>query len=223
MAQEIERYRKPTRILHWVHLSAFVLLFLTGLTLFIPQLGFLAQDSWSRVIHRIAAVVFIVAPLIYIPMNWKATLRGIKDAFTWGTEDIDWLKAAPRYYMLCDEEAMPPQPHMNAGQKMWWFMVLVFGAVFVITGLIMWFGKTTLPATLLLWMVFIHDIAFITTGVMLFVHIYMSVVHPLVRPLRTGAWSSMMTRGKVPVEYAKSHHGKWYEEEVAKAEKVADK
>ena len=90
MAQEIERYRKPTRILHWVHLSAFVALFITGLILFIPQLGILAQDSWSRVIHRIAAVVFIVAPLIYIPMNWKTTLRGIKDAFTWNIEDIGW-------------------------------------------------------------------------------------------------------------------------------------
>ena len=100
MTQEIERYRKPTRILHWVHLSAFVALFITGLILFIPQLGILAQDSWTRLIHRIAAVVFIVAPLIYIPMNWKTTLRGIKDAFTWGTEDINWLKAAPRITLL---------------------------------------------------------------------------------------------------------------------------
>jgi len=221
MTQYVERYRKPTRILHWVHLSAFVLLFLTGLILFIPQLGLLAQDSWSRIIHRIAAVVFIVAPLIYIPMNVKASLKGIKDAFTWNIEDIGWLKAAPRYYMLCDEEAMPPQGHMNTGQKMWWFIVLVFGAVFVITGLIMWFGKTTAPASLLLWMVLIHDIAFIATGAMLFVHIYMSF-HPVARPLKTGAWSSMMTRGKVPVEYAKSHHGKWYEE-LVKAKEVTDK
>ena len=60
-------------------------------------------------------------------------------------------------------------------------------------------------------MVLIHDVAFIATGLMFFVHIYMSVVHPLVRPLRSGAWSSM-ARGKVSVDYAKSHHGKWYEE-----------
>ena len=129
MEQEIERYRKPTRILHWVHAGAFVILFLTGLILFIPPLAILAQDSWTRLIHRIAAMVFIVAPLIYIPINWKVTLKGIKDAFTWGAEDIGWLQAAPRYYMLCDEEAMPPQGHMNTGQKMWWFMAIVFGVV----------------------------------------------------------------------------------------------
>jgi len=210
VAEEIERYRKPTRVLHWVHTSAFILLFLTGLVLFVPPLAILAQDSWTRLIHRIAAVTFVVAPAIYIPMNWRATLRGVKDAFSWGLDDIGWMRAAPRYYFLGDEKAMPPQEHMNTGQKMWWFMVIVFGVIFLITGAIMWFARTTGPAALLQWMVFIHDVAFITTGAMLFVHIYLSVAHPMMRPLRTGAWSSM-ARGKVSVEYAKSHHGKWYE------------
>ena len=61
---EVEKYRKPVRVLHWVHTGAFVLLFLTGLVLFIPQLGFLAQDSWTRLIHRIAAAVFVIAPVM---------------------------------------------------------------------------------------------------------------------------------------------------------------
>ncbi len=216
MTQEVERYRKPTRILHWVHLSAFVVLFLTGLFLFIPPLGFLAQDSWTRIIHRAAAIVFVITPLIYLISSPRASWEGIKEAFRWGAEDAGWLQAAPRYYFLNDEEVMPPQGHMNTGQKMWWFMVIVFGAIFVITGAIMWFAKTTAPAALWQWMIFIHDIAFIATGVMLFVHIYMSVVHPLVRPLRTGPWNAMMTGGTVSVDYAKSHHGKWYEE-IAKS------
>ena len=222
MHHEVERYRKPTRVLHWIHLVAFVVLFLTGLVLFIPQLGILAQDSWTRVIHRLAAVVFVVAPLIYIPFNGKATLNGLKDAFTWGTEDIGWLKAAPRYYFLSDEKAMPPQGHMNTGQKMWWFMVLVFGALFIISGAIMWVAKATAPAALLQWMVFIHDVAFIVTGCMLFVHVYLSAIHPLMRPLKTGAWSSMITRGTVSAEYAKSHHAKWYAE-IAKTQETVEK
>lgn len=212
MVQEVERYRKPTRVLHWIHAGSFVLLFLTGLILFVPPLGVLAQDSWTRVIHRVAAVVFVVAPAIYLSINWEATWKGIKGAFTWGAEDIAWLKAAPRYYFLSDEKAMPPQEHMNSGQKMWWFMSIVFGVVFVITGAIMWFSKTAAPSALLQWTVLIHDISFIVTGVMLFVHVYLSF-HPLMLPTRVGAWSSM-TRGKVSVEYAKSHHRKWYDEVV---------
>jgi formate dehydrogenase subunit gamma len=182
-------------------------LFFTGLVLFIPGIAILAEDSWTRLIHRIAVVVFVLAPVIYIPMNFKATLRGVKDAFTWGADDIGWLLAAPRYYMLSDEEAMPPQGHMNTGQKMWWFIVIVFGAIFLVTGAIMWFGKQSAPHALLQWMVFVHDVAFIVTGAMLFVHIYLSVAHPLMK----GAFNSM-AKGKVSAEYAKSHHGKWYEE-----------
>lgn len=209
MQHEVERYRRPTRALHWVHAGSFVVLFLTGLMLFLPPAAILAEDSWTRLIHRLAAVIFIVAPLIYIPLNWKSTWKGIKEAFSWGADDIGWMKAAPAYYFLSDEKAMPPQEHMNTGQKMWWLMALVFGVIYVITGAIMWFAKTTAPAAVLQWSVLIHDIAFIVTGCMLFVHIYLSVAHPLMRPLRTGAWSSM-ARGKVSVEYAKSHHGKWY-------------
>lgn len=205
MTEMVTRYRKPTRILHWVHSGAFVLLFLTGLFLFIPQLGFIAQDSWTRVIHRVAVLIFVVIPIVYIIMNPRATAAGIKEAFKWGKEDLGWLRAAPRYYGLCEEESMPPQGHMNTGQKMWWLIVIVFGAVFIITGWIMWFGKTTAPSSVLQWSVFAHDVAFIISGSMFFVHLYM-MFHPL---MKGESWGSM-AYGKVSAAYAKSHHGKWY-------------
>ncbi len=208
MQQEVERYRRPTRILHWVHTSAFIVLFLTGLILFLPSpVTLLAVGSWTRLIHRIAAVVFVVAPAIYIPMNWRSTLSGIKEAFSWGSDDLEWVQAAPRYYFLGDEAAMPPQPHMNAGQKLWWFMVIVFGSLFVLTGIIMWAFNTIAPVGVINWSIFVHDVSFIATGAMFFVHIYLSVFHPLM----VGAWDSM-AHGAVSVKYAKSHHGKWYKE-----------
>lgn len=73
MQHEVERYRKPTRVLHWIHASSFIILFLTGLILFLPPLAFLAEDSWTRLIHRIAAVVFVIIPLWYLFTNWKAS------------------------------------------------------------------------------------------------------------------------------------------------------
>jgi formate dehydrogenase subunit gamma len=205
--QIVEKYKKPVRVLHWVHAGAFVLLFLTGLILFIPGLTILAQDSITRVIHRVGAVVFIVAPIIYTILDPSAVGRSLKKAFTWSAEDIGWLKAAPAYYFLNKEDEMPPQGEMNTGQKMWWFLVVVFGALFIITGLLMWFGKTALAGAFLQWMVFLHDVSFIVTGCMLFVHIYLSLLHPMM----TEAMQSMLS-GKISAEYAKSHHGKWYDE-----------
>ena len=204
---EVEKYRKSIRILHWIHTGAFVLLFLTGLVLFIPGLGFLAEDSWTRVIHRIGAAIFIIVPILYLIINPKAVGRGLKQAFTWGSEDIGWLKAAPRYYFLGDEKGMPPQGSMNTGQKMWWFIVVVFGIMFVITGAVMWFAKTSASPAILQWMVFIHDISFIVSGCMLLLHIYLGVFHPMMDE----AWGAI-TGGKISAGYAKKHHGKWYAE-----------
>ena len=120
---------------------------------------------------------------------------------------MGWLKAAPRYYFLGDESGMPPQGSMNTGQKMWWLLTLVFGIVFVLTGLVMWFFKTTAAPAALEWMVLLHDISFIVTGAMFLVHIYLGIFHPAM----TEAWSAI-TGGKISVEYAKKHHGKWYDQ-----------
>ena len=202
---EVVKYRLPIRVLHWIHSGAFVLLFLTGLILFIPGLGFLAEDSLTRIIHRVGAAIFITFPLIYLIVNPKSALRGIKMAFTWGSDDIGWIKGLPSYYLRGDESRIPPQGKLNTGQKLWWLIVLVFGLLFVITGLIMWFAKTSASPGLLQAVVLIHDISFIVTGITFFVHVYNGVFHPLFNE----AWSAI-TSGKISAEYAKKHHGKWY-------------
>ena len=104
---EVVKYRKPIRVLHWIHSGSFVLLFLTGLILFIPGLAFLAEDSWTRVIHRVGAVLFIVIPIIYLIISPKGAMAGLKKAFSWNSDDMGWLKAAPRYYFLGDKSNMP--------------------------------------------------------------------------------------------------------------------
>lgn len=213
--QWIERYRKSTRILHWFNFGSFIVLFITGLILYLPPLAGLAEDGWTRIIHRVASIVIIVAPIVYFAFNVKSSLKGISEAFNWGMEDIGWLIAAPRYYFLADEKAMPPQGHMNTGQKMWWLLVIVCGVVFTVTGIIMWAFKTTAPVAVLQWSVFAHDAAFIVTGCMFFLHVYLSVIHPLMH----GSWDSM-AKGKVSAEYARSHHAKWYAEEIAVAKKA---
>lgn len=213
--QELERYRKPTRILHWTHGSAFCILLLTGSATYLSPAGVLAQNTWLRFIHQIAAIIFVAAPFVYLPLNWRATLRGIKEAFIWGAEDVEWLIAIPRYYYLHEQTVLPPQEHLNAVQKLWWFVVIVFGPVLVISGAIMALGAAS---ALFQWAVVFHDIAFVVIGSMFFLHIYFSVVHPSARTGRNESWSAM-TRGKVSIEYAKSHHRRWYERMAKRLEK----
>jgi formate dehydrogenase subunit gamma len=65
-------------------------------------------------------------------------------------------------------------------------------------------------------MVFAHDVAFIVMGAMLFVHVYLGVIHPMM----TEAWGAI-SKGTVSADYAKSHHGLWYDKQMKKGnEKV---
>ena len=194
-------------MLHWVHSGAFVILFLTGMILFIPALGSLLENGWIRVVHRVAASVFIIIPLLYLIIKPKSAIRGIKLAFTWGNDDIGWLKALPGYYFKGDYSKTPPQGEMNTGQKAWWLIVMVFGLLFAISGLTMWFAITTASPGLLDAMTIIHDVSFIVTGVMFLVHVYNGVFHPMFNE----SWSAI-TGGTISEEYAKKHYGKWFAE-----------
>ncbi len=204
-SSEVKKYSKAVRILHWVHSGAFVLLFLTGLTFFVPALSFLAGSGWAHFIHRIAAVLFVAAPIIYLIIKPKAAGRGIRLAFTWGKADAGWLKAAPGYYFTGNTSGMPPQGFLNAGQKLWWLLTLVFGVIFAGTGSVMWFAKSTAAPGLLQQMVASHDVSLIVVGCMFLLHLYLGLFHPAsTEALRT------ITAGRISAAYAKSHHGGWY-------------
>ena len=210
-ALEVVRYQKPVRILHWVCAVAFTILFITGISRFVSSQGQVASGGWLYILHLTAGVVFIAAPAIYLLTNRKASLIGIRRVFVWGKEDLDWMKAAPHYYFLGDEQAMPPQGYLNTLQKVWFLLVIVFGLILAVSGIIMWAFEPVASVEFLELMLFAHDVAFIAIGIMFLVHIYISVLHPMSGSTKTGAWSAI-TRGKVSAEYAKSHHEKWYQE-----------
>ncbi|MFC2015291.1 formate dehydrogenase subunit gamma [Chloroflexota bacterium] len=204
-ARVVERFKKRTIWFHWIHTLAFLVLIVTGAILFVPEFGVLAACGYTRIIHRITAIIFIGGPIIYFPFNPRASLHFVKETLTWGKNDMDWLMKAPDYYFGGDEENMPPQDHVNTGQKMWQLVVLSTGFVFLATGAIMWFLKETVSSEIFLWCQIVHDIAFVMAFLMLFVHIYLGIIHPRM----TESLRSMMD-GKISETYARHHYGKWY-------------
>jgi formate dehydrogenase subunit gamma len=85
-------------------------------------------------------------------------------------------------------------------------VAILTSLIFVVSGGLMWFGKDLVPVGVFQWAVFAHDVAFITAGAMLLVHVALGSFHPRF----SEALRSMIT-GKVSADYAKSHHGKWYD------------
>jgi formate dehydrogenase subunit gamma len=207
--EQIQKYSLPARICHWIHTAAFLVLMLTGLLLIIEPLSFLAIGGWSRFIHRIAAVVFIIAPLIELLANTGTSLSAVKKAFKWGKEDMDWVIAMPGYYFMSDETTLPPQDEMNTGQKLWFLSLLIFSPVFVITGILMWALRTPAAQPVFQLSVTIHDFAFIVIFLMFLIHLYLDVLHPMTR-IRGGSLKSMIS-GMVSRDFARTHHSRWYE------------
>jgi formate dehydrogenase subunit gamma len=209
-AREVVRFRQSTRWLHWTIAASWLALAITGIFFWVPGLGGAAVGGWSRLAHRVAAVVFMGAPLLYALFNWRLTIHFVKESLTWGKEDMGWLQAAPEYYFGGDESKMPPQDHINTGQKLYQLVTIGTGALFIASGILMWLFKSLLPVGVFQWAVVAHNVAFIAGASMFLVHVYLSAIHPRM----TESLKSMLT-GKASVEYLKSHHGRWYERVTA--------
>ena len=203
--REVQRFSAGARLFHWVMTLTAIVLAVTGLFLWVPAFGGLAEDSYSRIIHRVAAVILGVAPLPFFLSRPGGSLRFVKHVFTWGKDDIGWLRAAPDYYFGGDEEKMPAQGEMNTGQKLWSLVAFVSVIGFLVTGAVMWFAKESIPGELFVWATIVHDLCFIVSASMTLVHLYLGAIHPRM----TESLKSML-KGSVSEEYAKSHHGKWY-------------
>ena len=204
------------RFVHWLHTAAFIVLMITGAMIYIPWFGNSiatgAGGNAIRLIHRIGAIAFMLVPVLYLVLDPKGLFAAMKRIFTWGKDDLGWLKAAPAYYFLGDEEAMPPQDKYNTGQKLFYLTVVTCMVGFIVTGLIMWLGKGKVPAGMFQWSVFLHDLCTIAYGAFFLVHFVLSVMHPLMK----GAIDGMLF-GWMPEEYVKHHHAKYYEELQSKS------
>lgn len=203
----VERFKKRTIWLHWIHTAAFVVLVVTGATLFFPGTASPAGGGLVRLLHRIAVVFFAGIPAIYAVWNPRTSLNFIRESLTWNQDDYQWMYQAPDYYSGGDEERMPPQGRVNTIQKLWQLVILATGLLFVITGFPMWFLKDVIPPVIFQWCLIVHDVAFLLTSLMMLVHVYTAAVHPRMTESLRSMWD-----GKISRTYARKHYAKWYEE-----------
>jgi len=199
---QILRYRTGQRIVHAVMAGSFLILLITGLALVWSPLAFLAAGGWSRYLHRIAAVGFMSVPFLYLIVDRSGAKEVLGESFKYDRDDLFWFRYMYRY-ALGRTADMPPQGRLNAGQKLHHSAVIVFSAVIVISGLVLWFLKADLSPTMLSWTAMIHDLSMLVLTLLLVGHVFFTYVYT--------AWSSMAT-GYVSKEDMEMEHSKWVEE-----------
>ena len=208
----VVRFTGAERAAHWIHFVAFTVLLVTGMFIYVPALRPFATGvagEATRATHRMAAVLFIIAPLVYLVFSPREFLYSLKESFSWGPADMGWLRNAWGYYTRGTAGTMPPQGKYNGGQKFNALTQIVSFALFVVTGLVMWFGKGSVAPDVFLWSVVLHDLSVIATVLLFILHLYLVAIHPMMRESITAMFEGTVTRG-----FAEEHHGKWLSERI---------
>jgi formate dehydrogenase subunit gamma len=200
----LTRNTTAARINHWITGGCFVLLLLSGLSMFSPKLfilsGLFGGGQSTRAIHPWIGVVLLLSYLGLIIQFWRDNL--------WNRDDVAWLRAAHRV-MANQEEGVPEVGRFNAGQKfVFWSMTLLVPVLFI-TGLVIWdvyFSPyTSIPVQRLA--VLIHSLGAIAAIIVWIIHVYAA--------LWVKGSMRAMTQGQVTPGWAWRHHRKWLRSLVA--------
>lgn len=205
----VKRFSKPVIFAHWLNAAAFFVLYISALPMYTDFFNWLypvlGGPEGARLIHRIAAVAFVLPVVFILFFDPKSFFHWMKQIFTWSKGDIKFLLAFPKEF-FGKHPKVPKQDFYNAGEKVNSLLIIVTTVMLIGSGFIMWFPQY-FPQGAIMWAYPIHNIGLGLSAAVVVGHIYLSIGHPGSRPAFRG-----MVKGDVPAEFAKAHHGKWYDE-----------
>ncbi len=201
----VRRWGLAERVLHWYTAVLFILLAITGLSLFfgravlIPILGpagFAAGAQFAIYVHNYLGPFFVVGVVIEVAAWIRFNIPG--------KVDWEWIKQGGG---LIGKGKHPHAGRINAGEKIltFWVGMVILGIAVSLSGLYLlgWIGsgmrETMQTANL------VHSVAAVLYISVMLGHMYL------------GAWGvqgafQAMWKGEVDEEWAKQHHDLWHEE-----------
>ena len=217
--RKIKRWSWIERLVHWVTAISFITLAITGIsmligkTALIPLLGKAGFASWAGLaisIHNYIGPLFSIGIVLMIVMwVWYNIPTRV---------DMKWLAAGGGLF----KKNHPSAGRMNAGEKIWFWLLATVGVAVSVTGLIMVApmlgfqlpaGIETARANIQQANLIHGALGVIWTAIALG-HIYIGTAGT------EGAFEGMST-GYVSEEWAHQHHDLWAEKMVAKG-KIID-
>ena len=196
---ELLRHPVYTRFLHWSVAIFFVLALLTGFAIYSPWLfhwiaPLFGGGPRTRALHPWFGLLFDFF-FFFQFLNWVGPMA-------WEAADRRWLRRIRQYVTnerMIEEEDVG---FFNAGQKLYFYAIVVSGLLFLITGLLMWFDEAT-PRWVVAASYVIHDLAALLMLGGFIIHIYEGTAH------QPGTFHSMID-GTVSERWAWTHHPAWF-------------
>ncbi|MDI6745045.1 MAG: cytochrome b/b6 domain-containing protein [Thermodesulfovibrionales bacterium] len=179
---------------HWITAVSFIILAVTGygFLFHLEQLNsifgnFNVMKDW----HNWSGVVFTVS-LFFTIFNYLPV------SLSFGSDDIGWIFKAGGYFSK--RAAVPPQDRLNAGQKLFYLLLLIAGIAISASGFVIWLMPGVRKWVLLSHLA--HNISFDLLIIAVPLHIYLAT-------LANPGTFRIMVYGTVPIEWAKKRHAKW--------------
>lgn len=194
----VVRHTARVRLTHWLLAIFFFLATLTGFVLYTPYLAGLAAifggGAKARFLHPWFSLGFVIS-VWSLFLAWRRRMK--REA-----GDHEWRRNVGAY--LRYEMELHEVGKYNAGQKLFFWSVILGAAAMLASGIIMWF-PTSFHWILRMIAYWLHEVTFIAFVIGVIYHIYMSTA-AMPGTLRA------MTRGTVTKDWARWHHPRWYRE-----------
>ncbi|SHI04079.1 formate dehydrogenase subunit gamma [Ferrimonas marina] len=204
----VYRWSKADVAIHWLGAIPCLLLILTGLVLLAgrliiePLMGPEALASLGAIakpVHDYMAIPFLLGWLL-MSVKWAKNQIPAK-------YDIAWFMVVGGYINFGPFKGKHPDAGFaNAGEKVWFWCFVLFGAVIAVSGVILLFPEYVNPSrSLSLLALIAHGAAAIIITAFSVVHIFMATV------LSEGGMECMVS-GYCDENWAIQHHNVWYDE-----------
>lgn len=208
--RKIIRFNGFERSVHWMTAVCFIVLALTGLNvtfgkqLLLPALGpdiFAAWSQWAKYAHNFVGVPFSLGVVIIFLMWVAWTIPN--------GSDIKWLMAGGG---IIGSEHLPTG-RFNAGQKVFYWIVVLAGVAVSVTGYLMLFPFYATDIAGMQLAQIIHAVTGLLFVAVMLAHIYIGTIG------MEGAYESMAV-GEVDLNWAKQHHSGWVDQQLTKSQRA---
>jgi len=205
----IPRFTLNQRTVHWFTAGIFWLLGITGLILLygrfvlIPLLGaegFSVTAAACKEMHNLFGPLFLLAVVAMFVLY-------VKDNF-FNLADLKWFAKGGGMF-----GGHVSAGRFNAGEKTWFWLVMIFGVSLSVSGLILDFAMFGQGREVMALSHVFHGISALVLISISFGHIYLGT-------LGVEGTLDSMTTGSVDAAWAKAHHDHWYEEMTGDSEVI---
>ncbi|UCX03108.1 formate dehydrogenase subunit gamma [Shewanella glacialimarina] len=203
----LERWTKADILLHWIMAVTCLTLMLTGIFIMLGRhfiAPYVGEGLWagiiatSKFIHDWSGPIFIVSWLMCV-IKWMPLQ-------TFKLYDLKWFLVVGGYINFGPFKGKHPDSGFaNAGEKMWFWTLVIFGLLLSISGLMLVLPNLDLPREASIVALLVHGVSAAVLIAFTIVHIWMATV------LSEGGMESMVS-GYCDENWAIQHHNLWYDE-----------